>query len=621
METARELIEQLNVMDESSRIEAKRGSSIDRSLLETICAFSNEPRLEGGFILLGVVREAESLFPIYKTEKLGNLDQLQLDIASQCASMFNQPIRPSIEVEEVGGNPVIKIFVPELSDAQKPVYFKNEGLPRGAYRRIGPSDQRCSDDDLALFYNKTESFDSTLVTDSLWDDVDEAAVERYRSLREKVNPHAEELNYNDSDLLRSLGCLQENTNGYHLTYAGLLVFGKAMAQRRLIPSVRVDYIRVPGNEWIADPENRFTTIDMRGPLLLIINRAYNAIVDDLPKGFLLPDGQLQAESVGLPGRALREALVNALMHRSYRVNQPIQLIRYSNRLEIKNPGFSLKPEDSLGEPGSQQRNPFIAAIFHETNLAETKGSGIATMRRLMNAAGLVPPTFESDHANNQFTARLLLHHFLSEEDLVWLNLFDNFALNDDQRKILVFLREAGAVDNTTYRQLNGCDTLKASADLRSMRDAGLLEAKGRSRATYYIPGEMFHFLTAPVHDTNVPIASPVTGINEPLNDLNEPVPGLIEPVRNRLLNQLPVELRELVEQIGKRTSDEEKISNTILALCSWQPYKLSEIAAIIGGGDKYILYNYVKPLREKRKLAYTFPDMPNHPEQAYTVYK
>lgn len=614
METAKELIEQLNAMDETSRIEAKRGSAINRSLLETICAFSNEPRLEGGFILLGVVREDESLFPIYKTEKLGNLDQLQLDIASQCASRFNQPIRPSIEVEEVSGNPVIKIFVPELPDAQKPVYFKNEGLPRGAYRRIGSSDQRCSDDDLALFYNQTESFDSTIVSASSWDDVDEAAIERYRSLREKVNPHAEELNYKDTDLLRSLGCLQINDKGRQLTFAGLLVFGKSMAQRRLIPSVRVDYIRVPGNEWMADPENRFTTIDMRGPLLLTINRAYNAIVDDLPKGFLLPEGQLQAESVGFPGRALREALVNALMHRSYRVNQPIQIIRYSNRLEIKNPGFSLKPEDSLGEPGSQQRNPFIAAIFHETNLAETKGSGIATMRRLMNAAGLVPPTFESDHANNQFTARLLLHHFLSEEDLVWLNLFDDFALNDDQRKILIFLREAGAVDNTTYRQLSGCDTLKASADLRSMRDNLLLEAKGRGRATYYIPGEVFWILTAPVQDSSAPVQE----LSAPVQELSAPVTELVP---ESLVNQLPPELRTLLDDLGQKCRDVNKMQQFIHELCRWRNLKLIEIAAVMSRQPKYVLRKFIQPMLKKSLIKYTFPDMPNHLEQAYTVNK
>lgn len=105
-----------------------------------------------------------------------------------------------------------------------------------------------------------------------------------------------------------------------------------------------------------------------------MQRIIHAISDDLPKGFVLTDENIQAKHVGLPLRVLREAVVNALIHRSYRENRPIQIIRYPNRIEISNPGFSLKSEDKLGEPGSVNRNPFIASIFHETNLAETKGS-------------------------------------------------------------------------------------------------------------------------------------------------------------------------------------------------------------------------------------------------------
>ena len=103
---------------------------------------------------------------------------------------------------------------------------------------------------------------------------------------------------------------------------------------------------------------------MRGPLIELVQRAFNSIADDLPKGFLLQENEIQAESVGLPVKVLREAIVNAFIHRTYRENQPIQIIRYGNRIGIKNPGFSLKPEDQLGDPGSKNRNPFIAAIFH-----------------------------------------------------------------------------------------------------------------------------------------------------------------------------------------------------------------------------------------------------------------
>ena len=201
-------------------------------------------------------------------------------------------------------------------------------------------------------------------------------------------------------------------------------------------------------------------------MLELVNRAVNAVSDDLPKGFLLEEGLLQAEIVGLPTKALREAIVNALMHRSYRKNSPIQIIRYNNRIEIVNPGYSLKPEERLGDPGSETRNPHIAAVFHKTNLAETKGSGIRAMRKLLEDAGMAPPTFESNRSEDTFTARLLLHHFLSEDDIAWLTKFDNESLSDSQKRALIFLREVGAIDNPTFRQLGDLDLLKASSELR-----------------------------------------------------------------------------------------------------------------------------------------------------------
>ena len=411
MKSLKALIDELNTTDETVTIEAKRGSAIDRSVLETVCSYSNEPHLKGGYILLGVERVENSLFPTYEVTGVADPDKLQLDLSTQCASMFSQAIRPKIKVDSTSRGNVLKIWIDELPAAQKPVYFKNEGLPRGAYRRIGSSDQRCTEDDLSLFYSHNETFDNSIVKDSSWDDIDENAIKLYRNLRAKINADAEELMYDDKEMLYALNCVRNENDHLKLTMAGLHLFGSKLALRRLAPALRVDYIRIPGNEWVQNPDERFTTIDMRGSLLLMLPRVYNAVVDDLPKGFLLPEGDLQAQSVGLPGRVLREALVNALMHRSYKVNQPIQVIRYSNRIEIKNPGYSLKSEESLGEPGSQQRNPFIAAVFHETNLAETKGSGIRTMRNLMNRSGMAPPTFESNHGDNEFTTRLLLHHF------------------------------------------------------------------------------------------------------------------------------------------------------------------------------------------------------------------
>jgi ATP-dependent DNA helicase RecG len=370
--SARELFEILNQQDECDWIEAKGGHESSHTVMETVCAYANEPGLGGGYLLLGVAEDSQSLFPQYKVVHVADPDKFQKDFVSQCSSMFNIPIRPKVEVEKIDGATVIKIKVEELGTGQKPLYFKADGLPSGAYRRIGSTDQHCTEDDMHVFYSDHRSYDQTPVPGSSMLDMDEVALKRYRTLREKVNPAAEELTYDDQELLESLGCLNKQ-NPSELNLSGLVLFGTSKALRANYPMLRVDYIRVPGNKWVEDPDNRFTTIDMRGPLLTLLFRLIDAINADLPKGFLLEEGEMQASAVGLPAKALREAIVNALMHRSYREHRPTQVVRYDNRLEIMNPGYSLKSEDKLGEPGSETRNPFIAAVFHETNLAETKG--------------------------------------------------------------------------------------------------------------------------------------------------------------------------------------------------------------------------------------------------------
>ncbi|MGN0878499.1 MAG: hypothetical protein ACI4WT_03460, partial [Oligosphaeraceae bacterium] len=69
--------------------------------------------------------------------------------------------------------------------------------------------------------------------------------------------------------------------------------------------------------------------------------------------------------------------------------------------------------------------------------------------------------------------------------------FRDKKLNDTQKTALIFVRELGAIDNATFRQIGYCDTLKASKALRDLRDMDLLIGKGRGSASYYVPGPMF----------------------------------------------------------------------------------------------------------------------------------
>ena len=633
MKTAQEIFDQLNSIDENVRIDAKKASEIDKSIMETICAFANEPGLGGGYLLLGAVRTGfKNGLPVYVPENIENPDKIQNDLTTQCSTMFNVRIRPQIETEVVDGKTVLVVKIDEAPEAQKPIYIVNRGLPQGAFRRVGSSDQKCTEDDMRIFYSSAESFDSTIVKGATLDDIDDNAVEYYRKLRAKVNPNAEELSYDDKDLLMALrACEKEKDGSYILTYTGLVVFGKSMSLRRLLPALRVDYIRVSGNRWIEDPDKRFeATIDMRGPLILLVNRALNAIKDDLPKGFELKKGNLQADTpIDLPNDALREALVNAFIHCSFRLNQPIQIIRYSNRLEIINPGFSLKSPETLGEPGSVQRNPFISTIFHDTNLAETKGSGIRSMRGHMKKAGMMPPTFESDRSANQFTTRLLLHHLLDNETIQWLTSYSDYSLNNEQRLALVFVREVGAIDNITYRQLNSdINNQRASSDLHDLCTKGLLEQKGQSRNTYYIAGEKFVNSRANGENSNA------TGENHNAagennrddrennraNGENSRANGENSRANGENSRAIPENLLEKCKKLKKWESS-KKMKSLVIELCEIMPLSISEIAEIINRKPESVRYLYINPLIESGKLFHTIPEMLNHPDQKYTTAK
>ncbi len=648
MMNARELIKILNTTDECSNIEAKKGSDIGKAILETVCAYSNEPDLGGGYLLLGVEKEeiTESLFPEYVVTGIPaeRSDKIQSDLASQCGDIFNRPVRPQINVETINNKLVIVVFIEELSSEQKPLYFKNRGLPQGAYRRIGSSDVKGTEDDLSIYFQSNDSFDSSIVKGASLDDLSDDNIQLYRKLRAEINPLAEELSFDDRDLLTAVNAITKNKSEFSVTYTGLLVFGNKMALRRLLPMVRVDYIRVSSNDWIGNPDERFTsTLDMRGSLLELVQRVIHTIGDDLPKGFELTDENIQAKNIGLPLRVLREAVVNALIHRSYRENSPIQIIRYPNRIEISNPGFSLKNEEQLGEPGSINRNPFIATIFHETNLAETKGSGIRIMRALMEKVGMMPPTFESDRGNNKFTARLLLHHLLNEDDLNWLAKFSDFKLNDNQKRILIFVREVNAVDNYAARQINGYEGMNANADLRKLRELQLLESIDKGRYTYYLPSSML-LSTFP---TNEQINSDLGSLPDNLDSLPDnlgALPDNLGALPDNLgglpdnlgglpdnLGGLPdnlvglsaeeiialSRLKKRIDELPERINDKDIIPGLIVELCKIKEFRKSDLAKWIGKNERYLFTEFIKPLLDAGKLEYKFPDMLNHPDQAY----
>lgn len=270
--------------------------------------------------------------------------------------------------------------------------------------------------------------------------------------------------------------------------------------------------------------------------------------------------------------------------------------------------------DDWGEPGSMLRNPRISEIFHDTNLAETKGTGIGAMRRLMKEVGLMPPTFESNHEANKFTARLLLHHFLSKENVEWLAQYAEFGLVNEQKLALVFVREVGAIDNATYRQLDSSIThARARLEIHKLCNLGFLEKKGQGRNTYYIRTSKVVSLEERLLPQHGILGERYQGENERYQAFEERYQGVN---REELLLLLPDDIKKRIDEVGKRVP-KDVLNKLVVDMCSIIPLSMDDLSVLLHRNSKSFKNKNIKVLLENNQLFYWIPEMINHPQQKY----
>jgi len=598
-----ELLLRLQEADETVEIEAKTGAEIGQSAMETVSAFANEPRRGGGYILFGVrqTNSDDPDAPRYEVVGVADPDRLTNDFVSQCSNeTLNHAVRPDVEtVLDLGTRRLVVVaFVPEAEEGAKPVYLRRLSLPKGAFRRISGHDIRCNDDDLAaLFHRGAATYDETVLNDLTFEDLDSNAFAAYRRMRVQLDPDAHELGLDDRGLARSIVAAKSQRGGdLTPTVAGLVTFGSHLALRRTAPMFRIDYIRMEGTQWIDNPEERGATIEVLEPLLLGIPRIVQNVLADIPRSSRIQNDQIEREELPLlPALAVREAVVNAVMHRSYRTRQPIQVIRFADRIEIRNPGASLVPDDRLGEPGSLNRNEKVAMILHETRLAENKGSGIRAMRAALEKAGVLPPTFHSDRVKDEFVAIFRLQAFLNTEDLAWLMTYKSYSLPEEQQKAMVLLRRNGSITNAEYRRLNHVDTLTASAALRELRQHGFIVPQGAGSATIYVKGPAFD------RPSRAKVAARIAR------------PLVVD--RENMLRALPRDLRMRIERLPKPASG-MIIDGIVLDLLRRESLATRQVASLLRRTKQSALQSITR-LVQAGLIEMTRPEEPSHPFQAY----
>lgn len=619
------IFDELVNLGESPRIEAKQANEIGPSVMQTICAFANEPGLKGGWLLLGI-SEPNHQHDTFWVCGVENVDKLLGELQNNSRNQFEHPVTIECKHIKMEGKSVIGVFVHEFDPNTKPCRFigkpdKHNKRKTGVWRRGANGDYECTERELEpiLMARSGKSYEQIIFDDAKFDDLDSSAISLYRELRKQVKSNAEELRLDDVNMLHSMRLLTTESHARPIpNIAGLLLFGKTLSLRRLLSMVRVDYVRIQGTEWVENPEQRFQySIDLREPLIRLITKLESVILDEMPYHFRLEEGNLQrSDQPLLPQKVIREAIVNAVMHRDYSVYQPIIVARYRNRLEIHNPGYSLKPLNDLDNTRSQLRNPIIAAVLYDLDLAETKGTGIRTMQRLLEQAGLTKPVFVSNRESNQFTATFLLHQLLGEEQLQWLQQFHHLSLTDHEAKALVLVKEMRAIDNAALRAVTDLDTLAASLVLRRLwQQYHLIEKGGSGSSSYYKPTKKFQMTLLNPSENTSDLTSYTSDLGLNTSDLTPYTSDL-----GANTSELQGSLKTAIDTLTPRAR-KAQLWPIILELCLQRAYPADEIAHLLNRKVTALKTGHLTPMRKEGLIHYLYPEVINHPEQAYVITK
>ena len=378
---------------ESQDVELKAASAgCPTRLFDTLSSFSNQD--QGGIIVFGI-EESKG----YKIGGVYDPQDLQKKVAEQCKQMEPQ-VRALFTVCEIEGKFIVSAEIPGVDVSSRPVFYKGVGRIKGSYIRVGESDEQMSEYEVYSYevYRKRIRDDMRVVENGRVDLFDRKRLDEYLGAVKRERRNLSE-NVPDNDILELMGV----TIHGEPTLAGVMAF--SLYPQTYFPQLCITAVVVPGLRMgdTGDAGERF-----------IDNRRITGAVPDMLKEaveFVLKNSRTQTvvgadgmrhDKEEYPAIAVREAVLNALLHRDYSVyteNTPIRIEMYRDRIEIINSGglYGKISINSLGRVRPETRNAALANILELLKIAENRYSGIPTIRNECRDAGMEEPEFSSKH--------------------------------------------------------------------------------------------------------------------------------------------------------------------------------------------------------------------------------
>lgn len=440
-----EIVELLQILKEGESTTIEFKETLNKDIAKSVCSFANT---KGGRILIGVKDDGTPIGI--------NDDKCQQEISDQLQKL--RPM-PEVTIDEL---PIAatKIIIINVEESNMLVSVNNT-----VYIRVGTNNYPLSIDE--VIEKSAESlrvFFDQMLTKVSASEMDKQLISDYLKKRERIR--GVEFTGDIFDTAVRLKVLGKKDKGLFLTNAGILCFTNDPQQHIGNSTVRVT--RFDDNEMKTYSfQKEFT-----GPLQKIVEEIEKYFVSSFNRvgGFTV--GFKRQEFLEYPLTALREALINAIIHRNYFDAAEIRLFIFPDRIEIRNPG-SFPPGVSVDYPEHKPRNPQIAQFFYDMGLTEKYGSGIQKIIRETSEHPLVGVKFSP----RPYNTTVIFTKSLSSIDLDPINL-----------KILEILSTESKGSGAIAQAVNL--SRQATVErLRNLRTLGFIQQEGEGPKTTYKLGK------------------------------------------------------------------------------------------------------------------------------------
>ena len=387
-------------------------------LYDTLSSFSNQD--SGGVIIFGIDETSDfEIVGVYDAQ------DLQKKVTEQCKQM-EPSVRALFTVCEIDDKIIVSAEIPGVDISERPVFYKGVGRIRGSYVRVGESDEPMSEYEVYSYdaFRKRIRDDIRVVEGARTNLFDKDRLSAYLTAvkQERKNLAA---NVPDDEILELMGVCSEGVP----TLAGAMTFSRY--PQTYFPQLCITAVVVPGTEigaLGADGERFIDNERITGPIPEMLDAAVDFVRrNSRTKTIIGEDGQ-RRDKPEYPVKAVREAILNALVHRDYSIhteNVPVRIEMYRDRMEIKSSGglYGKITIDSLGKVRPETRNAALANMLELLDVTENRYSGIPTIRAEFRDAGLPAPIFSVRHG--EFTVIFKNNIYQAVEEVQRSNLADD----------------------------------------------------------------------------------------------------------------------------------------------------------------------------------------------------